>query len=179
MRWKGDNRTYGAMAMTMHWATAAAIFALFGSGTMLERLVDDATRTQVLRVHAVTGSLVVLLTLARIAWWAFAERKPAEPNMPRWQSIMARLAHWLLYALILIMGASGVAMLALSGAAEILFLGQPGPLPDFHAFPPRAAHGLASWLLIGLIAVHIGAALYHQIMLGDRLLARMGLGRAH
>ena len=73
---------------------------------------------------------------------------------------------------------AGIAMIALSGAGYILFAGAPGPLPEFELLPPRTAHGLAAWTLIALIAAHVGAALYHQLVRGDRLLGRMGLGPA-
>ncbi len=35
-----------------------------------------------------------------------------------------------------------------------------------------------SKLLLALLAAHIGAALYHQFVRRDQLLARMGVGRA-
>jgi cytochrome b561 len=31
--------------------------------------------------------------------------------------------------------------------------------------------------MMALVAIHVAAALYHQFVLRDRLLARMGLGR--
>lgn len=179
MNWKTDGRRYGAVAMAMHWTTTAAVLGLLGSGLMMDELADDAARTQVLRVHAAFGIFVLVLTLARIGWWLFADRPPPEAGgLPRWQRITARAVHRLFYAVILVMGISGIAMLALSGAVPILFAGQAGPLPDFHLYPQRAAHGLAAWLFMALIAVHVGAALYHQLVLKDRLLGRLGLGGA-
>ena len=35
MRWKSDGDRYGAVAMAMHWLTAAAILALLGSGLVM------------------------------------------------------------------------------------------------------------------------------------------------
>ena len=52
------------------------------------------------------------------------------------------------------------------------------PLPDFSEVLPRLAHGIMSKVLLVLLAGHIGAALYHQFIRRDRLLARMGIGRA-
>lgn len=179
MKWTGDSHRYGAVAMAMHWATAAAILGLLGSGLIMEGMEADLSKLQLLRVHATIGILVLVLTLLRIAWWAFAERKPEEPaGMPSWQRTAARWVHRLFYIVILIMGASGLAMLALSGTGPILFAGAPGPLPDFALYPPRALHGLGAWIMMALIAAHVAAALYHQLVLKDRLLGRMGLGRA-
>ncbi len=177
MRWMGDRHHYGAVAMAMHWATAFAVFAMLGFGLMLEQ-AEEAARLPLLRAHAAVGIVVVVLTLLRIGWWAFADRKPEAPaGMPRWQHMAARWVHSLFYFVILVMGASGLAMLALSGAGTILFAGA-GSLPDFTLYAPRAPHGLGAWAMMVLIAVHVAAALYHQIVLKDRLLGRMGLGRA-
>jgi cytochrome b561 len=51
-------------------------------------------------------------------------------------------------------------------------------LPDFMLYPPRIGHGLGAMVLIALVLAHVAAALYHQFVLRDRLLARMGLGRS-
>lgn len=71
------------------------------------------------------------------------------------------------------MAASGIGMLALSGAGAILFAGASGTLPDFWAYPPRVPHGIGAWLLVTLFVLHAGAALYHQFVKRDRLLRRM------
>lgn len=178
MSWRSDGRRYGAVAMAMHWATAAAVFGLLGSGLMMEGVAEEGARMQILRAHAATGIFVLVLTLLRIGWWAFADTRPQDVGgMPGWQAKAARLVHGLFYAVILIMGASGIAMLALSGAAAMLFAGAPGALPDFGIYAPRAPHGLGAWLMMALIAVHVGAALHHQFVRHDRVLGRMGLGR--
>jgi cytochrome b561 len=36
---------------------------------------------------------------------------------------------------------------------------------------------LTSWLLLGLVLLHFGAALYHQFIRKDNLLARMWFGK--
>ena len=174
MQWKSSERRYGAVAMAIHWASAAAILGLLASGFIADNETDPAAKAAILRVHAAVGILILLLTLARIAWWAFADARPALPGgMAGWQMRVSRLVHNLFYVVILGMAASGVAMLALSGAAAILYFGAPGPLPDFETLPPRAAHGLGAWAMLALLALHLGAALFHQLVMRDRLLARM------
>ena len=82
--------------------------------------------------------------------------------------------HLLLYALLILMASSGIATLLLSGAVPTILGG--GPVPDLSALIPRIAHGIMSKLLLALFLVHVGAALYHQFVRRDRLLARMGGG---
>ncbi|MBN9037088.1 MAG: cytochrome b [Rhizobiales bacterium] len=180
MAWKSNAHRYGAVAMAMHWVTAVAILGLLVSGlTMADMAGADPAKQSIVRTHVIIGALVVLLTLLRLAWWLLADRKPDEPGgQPRWQALAARAVHGLFYVVIVVMGASGIATILLSGAGDILFSGAPGPLPDFMRYPPRLAHGLFAWTLMALIGLHVAAALYHQFVLRDRLLSRMGLGRA-
>jgi cytochrome b561 len=179
MNWKSETRRYGAVAMAIHWITAAALFGLLGSGLLLEGVADEAAKVPLLRAHAATGITVLGLTMLRIGWWAFADRRPAGiAGQPRWQALSAWLVHRSFYAAILVLAASGIAMLALSGAGAILIGAASSPLPDFALYPPRAVHGVVAWLTILLVAAHIAAALYHQFVRKDRLLGRMGLGRA-
>lgn len=174
---KSDGRRYGAVAMTMHWATAIVILALLGSGLVMADTADPAAKVKLLTFHAATGFFVGVLTLLRILWWAFADsRPPHTASTPRWQARAAGAVHGLLYVIILLMVVSGVAMMILSGAPQVLMSG--GTLPDFNQYAPRIPHGLGAWTLMALIAAHVGAALYHQFALRDRLLGRMGLGQA-
>lgn len=177
MSLKSDGRRYGAVAMVIHWATAAAVFALLGSGLVMADTVDQSAKVRLLTFHGAAGFFTGVLTLLRILWWVFADdRPPHTAATPRWQARAAGAVHGLLYAVILLMVASGLAMMALSGAPDILMNG--GTLPDFNQYAPRIPHGLGAWTLMALIAAHVGAALYHQFALRDRLLGRMGLGRA-
>ena len=68
-------------------------------------------------------------------------------------------------------------MVVLSGAGDILFGTAPGPLPDFWNFAPRYVRAVLNSVMPGLLALHVGSALYHLLILKDRLLARMGLGQ--
>jgi cytochrome b561 len=70
---------------------------------------------------------------------------------------------------------SGMLLVLQSGALDAAFFG--GVLPeDFKAFIPRKVHGLLSRVAMGLIALHVLAAVYHQFIIKDGLLSRMGLG---
>jgi cytochrome b561 len=179
MAWTSDAKRYGTVARSMHWITALAIVGMLGSGLTAERLSGDPAAVNVLRFHAVTGVIVLALTLLRILWWVFADRRPPETAAtPRWQARAAHAVHYAFYAIILMLGSSGLAMIVLSGAGNILFGAQTSPLPRFEDFVPRGPHGLFAWAMIALIAAHVGAALYHQIVLRDRLLGRMGIGPA-
>src|SRR5690606_18148490 len=127
------------------------------------------------RFHVPLGTAVLILTLLRIVWWWLADRRPALPaDQPHWQKFMAHAVHIGLYLVVLLLAASGIATLVLSGALPAIIAGT--TLPDFETVLPRLVHGVASKLMLGLLALHIGAALWHQFIRRDRLMARMGVG---
>jgi cytochrome b561 len=166
---------YGAVAVTIHWVTALAILLLLTSGLVAANMAGDVP-VNLIRIHVALGVSVFVLTLLRIGWWFVVDTRPAEiGGMPRWQSLAARAVHVLLYVIVLAMGVSGIGLLVLSNALPALAGG--APLPDFSTFTPFVVHGLAARLLIGLLVLHIGAALFHHFVRRDGLLARMGLGR--
>jgi cytochrome b561 len=177
MALKSDTVRYGAVARAMHWVTALAILAMIGSGLAADAASGQQAAVNILRFHAVTGIAVLVLTVLRILWWVFADTRPADTaQTPRWQALAAHGVHYAFYVVIILLGSSGLAMIALSGAGSILFGSGTDALPRFEDFVPRGPHGLFAWALIGLAALHILAALYHQFVIRDRLLGRMGLG---
>lgn len=177
MRAKSTTSKYGTVAILLHWVTAAAIIALVASGFKAASLSDANAKVSLLRIHALLGGSVLFLTLARIAWWLFFDDKPASLPSTRLQHWIATAVHAFFYVIILGVAASGIGMLALSGAGEILFGSASGPLPDFWNYAPRLPHGVGGRVLIGLFILHAAGALYHQFVLRDRILSRMGLGR--
>ena len=168
---------YGAVAIAIHWLTAVAIVGMLASGLAAANTGDEAVKLTLLRGHAVTGGLIGVLTLLRIVWWLFLDRRPADAaGLSRGQAMASHIVHYGLYAVILVMVSSGIATVILSGGGAQLVGAAPLPLPDFTLAPPFTVHGLLARGLLVLLVGHIGAALWHQFVRRDRLLARMGLG---
>jgi cytochrome b561 len=176
--WKSSSDRYGRVAITIHWVSAALIIGLMIAGNRASGMTDLEAKASLLRIHAPIGTAVLVLTMARLSWWFFADEKPHDPaGMPHLQALAARAVHGLLYVTILGLAGSGIAMIALSGASDILFGSAPGTLPDFWKFAPRYGHAAMAWAMVALLVAHVGAALYHQFILKDRLFARMGVGK--
>ncbi len=169
---------YHTALVSLHWLLAVAlIVSLFGATFGLKTVPNSAPeKIDALRSHMIAGGLMLLLTLARLV----VRLKTAHPAPARTgHALLDRLApamHWVLYALVLVMAASGVATAVLAGLPAIVF-GGVGALPvNFDALPPRAVHGLVAKLLMAAIALHVVAALYHHFIRHDGLLRRMGFG---
>jgi len=72
------------------------------------------------------------------------------------------------------MTVSGMALSLQSGLISLVFRESGTPLPaDFFAFTSRMLHGFIAPALMLLVVLHVGAALHHQLILKDNLLARM------
>jgi cytochrome b561 len=168
---------YGSVAVFIHWISAILILALLVSGIRSAGFETAGEKISVLLVHAPQGTTILLLTLGRIAWWLWADKKP-DPvgETPNWQEAAARAVHILFYVLILGMTLSGLSMLLLSGAGPIL-LGGEGELPDFWDYLPRGPHAVGAWVMMALFVLHVSAALYHHFIKKDGLIARMWFAR--
>ena len=171
----GSDR-YSSVAIWIHWLSAAAIVVLFALGVVAANSADPALKAGLLRAHVPLGLIVVLLTLSRVAWW-FINRPPAPPaEQPRWQVSTEMLVRLLNVTALIVLGASGIGLMILSGAGAVLFFGAPGPLPDFRQFAPMLVHFSVALVLFALVALHVAAALYHHYVRHDGVLARMGIG---
>jgi cytochrome b561 len=169
---------YDWTAIFLHWAIASMIAAAF----LLGLTVDDfpkAYKDAVVNTHSLLGLGILLLTLIRIGW-RLGHLPPAVPkSMNAWMKRLSKLSHALLYLLTLAVPLIGLPTLFYRARGLDFGLFQ---LPAFLARTPEVfrplteLHELGAYALIGLAAGHIAAALYHQWMLRDALIARMTPG---
>jgi cytochrome b561 len=171
-------KRYHPALVALHWLIAALIVIMLLMGyTQLGSTPNDDAKIQTLSLHMPIGITLFGLTIVRLFVRIFTKKpEPATAGHPLLDKI-AVAVHYLLYIVVLGMGISGMGTAALAGLFEIVF-GRSGSLPaDFAAFPPAIGHGFFSYVLSGLVALHIGAALYHQFIRKDNLLARMWFGK--
>jgi cytochrome b561 len=174
MALKSTPNHYGTMAVSIHWLSVVLLLILIASGFRAAHTVDPATKAAILRVHVPIAVGVLALMILRIVWWFGFDRKPRPvTGSPHWQERTAQVVHVLFYVVILGMITSGIGMMVLSGAAPLIFGGQSALLPDFWKYPPRLPHAIGARLLLALLALHVGAALYHHFIRRDGLLWRM------
>jgi cytochrome b561 len=119
--------------------------------------------------------LLFLVVVLRLSWRSFNPRP--EPLGNRLEQRMAKLAHRTLYALLLMLMASGYLISTAEGDPIEVFgwFGVPATLHGLQGQADIAGeiHELLAFTLIGLVAVHAGAALKHHFIDRDRTLGRM------
>ncbi len=172
---------YTRTAIWLHWLIALGLAAVLAAGVILDDLDDPAQHAQALNFHRSLGLTLFGLTLFRLIW-RLIHQPPEAPPMTKLQALSAKSVHILLYAAMFAMPVTGYLASVLRGRA-VMFWGL-GPIPDFIGPDKPLArlfnniHGLGQYVIYALLLGHVGAALYHQFILKDRLLARMGLGPA-
>ena len=167
---------YDRVAAAIHWLTAIAVvllilLALFGEP------VGDALGFSAIALHKSLGMSVFGLTLVRIGWRLRHRAPPLPASTPAWQRGAAHGVHMLLYLLLLAMPLSGY----LFGS------GGPRPMKWFGVDIPKAPvskpaadilhefHEVAGYGMIALLLAHVGAAVWHQWVRRDNLIARLSL----
>lgn len=172
---------YGLPAIALHWILGLAILAVFALGVYMHELPVSPQRLKLFVWHKWAGGTILLLSIVRLAW-RWTHRPPAlsaamQAAMPAWQRAAHHGVHHLMYALFFIVPLAGWAYSSAAGFPVVLF----GvlPLPDFVpvsediAALAKRLHGLSAWALLGLVVLHVGAALKHHFIDRDGLLDRM------
>ncbi|AWB35091.1 cytochrome b [Orrella marina] len=163
---------YATSQILVHWFSALAIVFLLITGTfILAELPNTPEKVGNLRIHMLIGGFAGLLVLWR--FW-LRGRHPVPP--PVIGHKLARIVRMAMNLGILLLVISGTVLAFQSGAFEAVF--GSGSLPaDFMEFLPRKVHGILTKVVMGLVALHVAGALYHQFFLRDRLMAHMGIGK--
>ena len=167
---------YSAVAVSLHWLLALAIIGAFSVGFYMSDLPFSPGRLKLYNYHKWAGVTVLALSALRLLW-RLSHRPPADLPMPVWQAKVARLTHFLLYALFFAVPLAGWAYSSAAGFPIVWF----GvlPLPDFVpkdkalAETLKELHGLLAYGLAALVLVHIAGALKHRLIDKDGLLLRM------
>ena len=163
--------------VTFHWLTVVLVFAQFVLGELMADMADPAAKLTPLVVHMILGTLTLIVMVIRI-FVRGAEAKPAPATAGN--AFLDRVGEWThygIYALVILMSLSGMGIALQAGLAPAIF-GTAIILPEsFGAFLSYTLHTVIAPLLGLLLLLHIGAALYHQFMLKDNLIARMAYGK--
>ncbi|MDI1247233.1 MAG: cytochrome b [Rhodoferax sp.] len=172
---------YSTVAIVLHWLLALVILAIFLVGTYMTDLPFSPERLKLYNYHKWAGVTFLALTLLRLLW-RVTHRPPALPStvtrsMPTWQNHAYHATHHLMYLLFFAVPLVGWAYSSAAGF-PIVWFGQI-PLPDLLQVNKELAelikpvHELLALALVGLAALHIAAAIKHQLVDRDGLLARM------
>lgn len=167
---------YHPIHVVLHWLVAILTIFLLGVGLLIFPNTPNAQEIQMLGIHKIAGILLGVFMAGRlITRFVFKRPAPADAGHPL-LNLAGRVVHFLLYVGVFSIMLAGASLSQAYGLDNIL-QGR-GAIPeDLFIYPQLSLHGNISYVLIALIAMHVGAALYHQFIRRDNLLSRMWFGK--
>jgi cytochrome b561 len=161
----------------LHWAIAIAVIVNWRLAESAEH-ASRAAKAEIMADHMATGILILVLTVARLAW-RLTHTQPSFPqDLRKWEAVVARIVHFVFYALLL-----GLPVMAWIGNSMY-----PAPIDMFGLFSIPAlplaenrglghelleVHGTMGSILIYLVGLHILGALKHHFVDKNGELYRM------
>ncbi len=185
---------YGRIARWLHWGTALLFLLAYCAVYYRHWFTEKQTAENLvaLDLHLSAGISVAVIVILRIIWRLMNVQPTLEAG-PRWQHTLAHLAHYVLYAIMILMPLSGY--LGTGRATDWFFLFEIPMFKDTWLFdtlvwdylgltfkefekPIDFFHKeiMGAWLVWILIVGHAAAALYHHLHLKDRTLLKMTQG---
>ena len=167
----GNEQRYGAVAQAIHWLTAILVLAAWlVAGTW------EGGHPEMKVLHETLGLGVFALVILRILWRGL-DRRPAELPGNRFLAVIARLTHWALYALLILLPLSAIVGSWLEGHALTVYgIGTIGPFLATSRATGHSileVHQLLGDAIMIVAGLHAAAAIFHAVVLRDRTLVRM------
>lgn len=177
MIWRNSTSGYGLLQILLHWLIAALITALLALGFWMTGL--DYYHPWYVRapdLHRAFGVILGLLLAARWAW-RLCEVQPRPLTRSRWETAAAVAGHQALYLLPLVLVVSGYLISTADGRSIDVFglFELPATLHGIDGQEDVAGtvHRVSAFVLLGLIGLHVAAALRHHFVVGDDTLRRI------
>jgi len=166
---------YTGFAMLAHWITTALLFLMLPFVWVAENFPPGETRTFWYLMHESFGIMIFLLVIARVTWRFAHPPPPLERPVGPVAKGLSHLSHWGLYAVLLVMPATGYLMAG--NGQPVPFFGLfslPGlPKNDALGVIGNQIHVNAQFVVYALVLLHVAAVAWHVGVRRDGLLNRM------
>ena len=151
--------SYSPLRQALHWGVALLWLSQFPTGWEIANshathlgFAPSLWNVIAHRAHAIIGATVLLLVLARV----FLRFRGSGPVMLEtgWQARIARVSHFALYAVLVALPLTGFVAMYITLRVGLI-------------------HIVLTNIAMALVALHVGAAFWHQFIRRDATLARM------
>ena len=171
---------YGAIAKLFHWVTLGLMLVALPLGFVIQHVKDDS-KMGFYALHESVGLTILFVALARLAW-RWLSPPPSQPHdMPKMLRTASTAVHHALYGLLILQPVLGFMAtnawgFPMRGATAYLgFIEFPKFMEAWESLAKILSllHSIGGWLLVVLIALHVGGALFHHAIRRDGTLMRM------
>jgi len=168
---------YPAASKLLHWLVAACVLTTAPVAIAMSRVEKGPTQDFLFNFHKSLGVLILVLMTLRLINRLVAGAPIPDPGIEPWQKTVSSVVHTSLYVLLLAMPVVGHIANSAYGAATPFFglFNLPAIVGQDEALAKQlfAIHGWVGWLVIVLVLMHVGGALYHHFIRRDNVLRRM------
>jgi cytochrome b561 len=171
-------RGFGSGARIFHWLVLILLLVQIPAGiAMIAPAFEQDSIDALFVLHKGLGVLLLVVVVARALWRLTHPAPPMSETIPEMERRMATTAHWVIYAVLVVVGVSGYVHVVGGGFPIEMMdaLGLPTLLPVMPEVAKWASlvHRFSTFLLVALVAVHVGEVLRHHLVLRDGTMARM------
>src|ERR1700720_1806803 len=170
-------RVFDRTTRLMHWLTAGLMLLVFVLAFSIDLATSRSSHTVVLQLHRSVGLTVWVLTMGRLVWRHFAKYPNWPSDMSQTMRVAAMASEYALYALLLTQPILGLLQTSAHGdQVNLFFIGQLPALIEKNrelAQTLLSLHKAVGFSLLGLIALHAAAALFHHFWRRDDTLTAM------
>lgn len=158
---------YGQVARALHWTSVALMLMSIMLGAELQAMTPADDKTLTIARHASYGLLLMAVLVLRYAWRLANLNPVLSYTLPAWQRRSAISLHWFLYAAVFSQCGIGLAQLVTGSidiaVFDVTLVRIDGPVDGELAARLNDVHAALANLIYCAIAVHVSAALYHQV----------------
>jgi cytochrome b561 len=170
---------YAAASRWLHWLTAVLVAAIIPVGLWIKYFepADEAFKLRLYNIHESLGVIVFAIVLIRLLNRYLNPPPPLPPDIPAAIRLAARVNHWGLYALLVLMPITGFLATNAWGFPLSVFGVLPMPVPlgknEEIAKILSLLHWCGAVTIILLILAHLSGVIYHSFVRRDGVLQRM------
>lgn len=173
-------RRYSNSAVAFHWVTVALVLTQVVIGFTFAEFMDDGpAKANLFAWHKLIGAVILLLTLARLAYRLKNPPPPFPVELPRWKRVAAVWNHRAFYFLLIVLPLTG--LIAVSGMSPNGMTQLPAgiTIPIIPGIGKELGeksgdlHVVLVFTTLALLVLHVAAALQQQFFEHDRAAGRM------
>lgn len=174
---RDHKKGFGIISILFHWISAIGIVTLLGTGLYVTNIgYRQGTAFEVSRFHYALAVIIFFVFVIRLLW-RLTNKTPESLSNSTPLKVSVYLSKLFLYVLTFALMISGYILCTSEGQTLNVFGWFEFPSLMLFDTPQVGlasyVHTYGSWILIGLILIHILGAIYHQIIKKDKTLLRM------
>jgi cytochrome b561 len=158
---------YGLAGRVLHWSSVALLVTLILTAAEFEDLETSPDKLELIYQHASYGLIFLFLMSFRLFWRCTNHNPVQSYNIQSWQKFGAHFLHLGIYIIVITQSLTGLLNLIYAGSGIPFFgLFELPALTDKHSELHdifTSIHHVLSIVIYPLFALHISAAIYHQL----------------